>query len=103
MFQNAQHRSITAVVRKARLAQIAPPADDVDLAYHALADEFLLRRRDDVPDELVTEHAGEAHVTLGDLQVGRADARLPHAHERIAQRYRRLRLARLIGEAVVED
>ena len=55
---------------------------------------------DDLADELVPEHAAEAHVALGDLQVGRADAGLADADERVAEPLRGLRVARVQREGL---
>src|SRR5688500_15879965 len=57
---DASGRTLTAQVAP---AGIAAAATEVDLAGHALADEFL-RRIGDTDDEFMAGHAFEAHVTF---------------------------------------
>ena len=59
--------------------------------------------RDDVADELVPEHAGELHVAFADLQIGRADAGLANANQRVTVGLGRVETARFEAEGVIEN
>ena len=98
--EDAHHRPARAVPRHPPLAVGAEPAAEVDLADHALAAP-LGRPLDHPPDELVAEHAAEAHVPPGQLQVGAADARPDDAdHGGARPRGRDIAIDHLGGGAV---
>src|SRR2546423_8852319 len=42
VIENSEHGSIAAMVAQARQAQVASPAEDIDLAAHALPDQVLV-------------------------------------------------------------
>src|SRR5262249_2419607 len=79
------------MARKAAAARFAEAAAEVDLADAALARE---RRRalHDFTDEFMAGNAAKAHVALEDLQIRRADARQPDAHDGFAACRLRLRM-----------
>ncbi len=78
-----------------RQAQVAAPANDINLPHHALTDDSLIRRQNHLADELMTEYAGEAHVSLDDFQIRRADSGLADADQGISLRDAWLRMTRL--------
>src|SRR4051794_31493478 len=82
--QNSENSPAPTVRAQSRQTQVAPAARDVDLADHALSDEILIRGLKNFPDELVPEHAAEAHVAFGDFEIGRADPRLADADDAFA-------------------
>src|SRR4051794_23856538 len=91
-----------AVIRQARKTQVAAAAHDVDLADDALVDKVFVGARNDFANKFVARNAFEGHVALGDLKVGRADAGLAHADDRVAVKRVGLGTARLVGKRLVE-
>src|SRR5512138_2053391 len=79
--QDSKDRAVRAVRRRPGLARRAGPTAAVDLADHA---STLQRSRFGDADELVPEHAAEAHVAANELQVRFADAGSQHADENLA-------------------
>ena len=71
VIQDAEHRAVRAVRVQAPAAGLARPARAVDLADDAAAGQ---RPGFGDADELMAEHAAEAHVALDQLEVGLADA-----------------------------
>jgi hypothetical protein len=84
------HAPRPAVARQAAPTEIAASAGEVDLADHAPAAPRS-RAFHHGADELVPEHAAEAHVPLGQLEIGVAHAGEVHAHERAVGSHRRQR------------
>ncbi len=82
--EDAQDGAVAAVAAEPGEAEVAAAADGVDLADDALTHELFPRRLCNLTHELVAEDTAEAHVPIGDFEVGRADAGLPNAHEALA-------------------
>jgi len=85
------------------MQMVAAAADDVDLADNPLADELPLGGGQDRADEFVTEDAGKAHVPLGDLQIGRADARAADLDQGVTGFRDGVGVPRFEAEGFVED
>src|SRR5688572_2280230 len=71
MVEDAEDGTVGAVGRQAAAAGLTAPAGAIDLADDPLTG---IRAGFRDPDELVAEHAAEAHVALNQLEVGLADA-----------------------------
>ena len=85
---DSEHGAPLAVGRSAAPTRLALAARSVDVAYYARADPARFGGSHDLADELVAEHAGERVVAAYELEVGPADAREPHADERLVGRVR---------------
>src|SRR5262245_61048425 len=86
------------MAREAAAARFAEAAAEIDLADDALTRERG-RAFHDLADEFMAGNAAKAHVALQDLQIRRADARQPDAHDGFAAR--RLGLGMIFSELEV--
>jgi hypothetical protein len=76
---------------------------NVDFAGDAPAFQRRIGGFDHLGDELMSQHAGETHVALRDLQIRGADARAADAQERVAIGQLRLGMVYLEGKGLIES
>jgi hypothetical protein len=74
--------------------QIATPATGINLAHNALPDELAVMALFHNTDKLVPDRSIEPGVTARNFQVGVADARQQHAHQRLIRIVRLLDLTK---------
>ena len=99
---NPDDGPLAAVIGKTGQAHLALAAHTVDLADDSLVAPFG-GTADHPPDHLVSWHAGEVHVTAGDLQVSRADPGQMNANQTLPVTRLGIGKVRIETERAIED